>query len=331
MTSILKEPVQAPESHLKTPTPRFTPVVLGAGYCALAAVGYTAANICLRLLASEAPLVWASCVKELVTVVVVGPWVVARMWRGLPSLPPTRSLLALAAVGLAVQMVGNLGLIWALGVVGLSVTIPVALGVSLSASAILGRIFLGEAVTRRSGLAVGLLITSIVLLKAGADEGTQFLAAGPLMAGLGVGVAILAGISYASLTVVIRSTAAVVAPAQGVVFVVTGVGVATLGPASLWQLGPTGLLSIPPGMLTLMLLAGGLNLVAFLSITRGLHLISIVHANVISASQVAMAALAGIVLFHEEPNGQILLGIVLTIVGMTLIERSEDRSTIAEP
>ncbi|NUQ62285.1 MAG: DMT family transporter [Pirellulales bacterium] len=297
------------------------PVAVGTACCGLAAVGYTAANICLRLLAGEASPVWVSCVKELVTVVVVGPWVALRLWRGLPSLPPSGSLFALAGAGLAVQMAGNLGLIWALSVAGLSVVIPVALGISMSGSTILGRIILREKITGRSALAIGLLIASVVLLKMGAARETPLPTAGPLKAGLGVGVAVLAGISYASLTVVIRSTAAVAAPPRGVVFVVTGVGVLSLGPMSLWELGPTGLLSTPPATLSLMLLAGGLNLMAFLAITKGLHLTSIVHANVINASQVAMAGVAGIVCFGEDWNSQLVLGIGLTVVGMTLIER----------
>lgn len=306
------------------------PVLLSTAYCALAAVGYTAANVCLRILAGEAPVVWVSCVKELVTVVVVGPWVLFRIWRGLPALPPTRSLLALVAAGFAVQIAGNLGVIWAFGVIGLSVTVPVALGVSLAGSALLGWIFLGEPVTRRCGVAIGLLIVSIALLKAGADRGTQMLAAEPWMVGLGLGVAVLAGLSYASLTAVIRSTAAVAAPPQGVIFIVTGVGVVSLGPMSLGQLGPAGLLATPPATLSLMLLAGGLNLIAFMAITKGLHLTTIVHANVISASQVAMAAIAGIVLFGEEANVQLVLGVALTVVGMTLIERPSNGEEIAK-
>ena len=306
------------------------PLLASTAYCALAAVGYTAANVCLRILAGDAPVIWVSCVKELVTVAVMGPWVLSRTWRGLPALPPARSLVALVAAGFAVQMAGNLGVIWAFGVIGLSVTIPVALGVSLAGSALLGRIFLGEPVTRRCAVAIGLLIASIVLLKIGADRGTQLLAAGPWKVGLGVSVAVLAGLSYASLTAVIRSTAAVAAPPQGIIFVVTGVGVVTLGPMSLGQLGPAGLLATPPATLTLMLLAGGLNLIAFMAITKGLHLTTIVHANVISASQVAMAAIAGIFLFGEEANLQLVLGVILTVAGMALIERPANGEEISE-
>jgi drug/metabolite transporter (DMT)-like permease len=289
--------------------------------CIFSAVGYTATNICLRMLADTALLAWSICVKELVTVAVVGPWILVRIWRGLPSFPPPRSLLVLIAAGLAVQVVGNLGMIWSFGVVGLSVALPVALGVSLAVSALLGWMLLGERVSRRSVLALAILIASIVVLKLGADQGPRMLEAERLKAVLGVGAAILAGFSYASLTVAIRSTAAVAAPLQGIVFVVTGMGVVSLGPLSLWRHGPAGLLATPPGQLNIMILAGVLNLVAFLAITKGLHLTTIVHANVLGASQVAMAAVAGIWLFKEPLNQLIVLGILLAILAVTMIER----------
>lgn len=300
------------------------PVIVGAAYCIFAAVGYTVVNICLCALAKTAPLAWTVCVKELVTVVAMGPWVLSRLWRGLPSLPPTKSLVSLIVAGLAVQIVGNLGLIWSLGIVGLSIAIPVALGVSLAISAVLGWIVLGERVSWRSALALAILITSIGLLKFGADQGGDAVAAGPWKVSLAVGMAIVAGFSFASLSVAIRCATITASPPQGIVFIVTGMGVISLGPLSLWQLGPTGLLATPPGHLNLMLLAGTLNLVAFLAITKGLHLTSIVHANVLSASQAAMAAVAGMLWFHEPANWLIVLGIVFTIVSMGLIQRSPD-------
>ena len=46
-----------------------------------------------------------------------------------------------------------------------------------------------------------------------------------------------------------------------------------------------------------------------------------VHANVLNASQVAMAALAGMAMFHEPPNPWVLLGVGLTILGIVWIDR----------
>jgi len=44
---------------------------------------------------------------------------------------------------------------------------------------------------------------------------------------------------------------------------------------------------------------------------------------------VALSAVAGIVLFHEEPNLQLIMGVVLTMVGMMLIERSTEAEEVA--
>ena len=301
------------------------PLVLGTAFCIISALGYTGTNICLRLLAGHANQVLVICVKELVTVAVVGPWLVYVTFRGLRVWPRAEALVPLVLVGLATQLVANLGVIWALGVVGLAVTIPAALGVSLAGSAILGRIFLGERVSPRSALAVALLIASIVLLKMGADQGTLAAAAGPLKAALAVGVACLAGLTYAMLSVTIRHCVTRDVSTQAVVFIVTGMGVLSLGPLSLWQLGVQGVLATPRNDLAIMLLAGALNLVAFLAITKGLQLTTIVRVSVLNASQVAMAAVAGLLFFAEEPSVQLVLGICLTIVGTLLIDRADGR------
>ncbi len=308
------------------------PLVLGTTFCIISALGYTGTNICLRVLADHANQVLVICVKELVTVAVVGPWLAYLTWRGMHVWPRARALVPLVLVGLATQLVANLGVIWALGVVGLAVTIPAALGVSLAGSAILGRIFLGERVSPRSALAVALLIAAIVLLKMGADRGTLAAAAGPFKAALAVGVACLAGATYAILSVTIRHCVTRDVSSKAVVFIVTGMGVLTLGPLSLWQLGVQGVLDTPRNDLAIMLLSGALNLIAFLAITKGLQLTTIVRVNVLNASQVAMAAVAGPLFFPEEPSLQLVVGICLTIAGTLLIDRADGRpASDAEP
>lgn len=299
----------------------FDPVIIGTAYCVISAIGYTATNICLRALADHASQVQVICVKEFVTVAVVGPWMLYRGCRGLPTWPKLPSLVPLALVGLATQLVANLGLLWAMSVVGLAVSIPAALGIALAGSAVLGRVLLGERVSPRSGMAVGLLIASIVLLQMGAEQVGRLTAADPVKVALAVGAACLAGLTFAALSVTIRHSVTGQVPPYTVVFIVTGMGVISLGPLSLWQLGIEGWGETPPGDLLIMLLAGGLNLIAFLAITKGLQLTTVVHANVLNASQVAMAAVAGLLLFAEQPSAQLVLGICLTIVGMMLIDR----------
>jgi drug/metabolite transporter (DMT)-like permease len=56
------------------------------------------------------------------------------------------------------------------------------------------------------------------------------------------------------------------------------------------------------------------------AITQGLARTTVIHANVLNASQVAMAALAGIFLFAEPLTPWLTLGVVLTICGIILVK-----------
>lgn len=309
--------LEEPPVSLGTPDSR----VIGTACCLFAAVSYTMANICLRSLADTAPAVWTICVRELVGVLAVTPWFLWGLRRGVRCLPDSRSLRPLIVSAAAAELVGNVGLQWAFQVIGLSVAMPVAIGVSLAVSAVLGWLVLGERVTRRSTLAVGMLVVAIVILKLGADQGPQLTEAGILRGLLAIAVSVAGGCSFAWLSVAMRQAAVTGTPLPGIALVVTGTGVLLLGPLSLWQYGPAGLVAVPLREMSLMLLTGALNLAAFLAIAKGLHLTTIVHANLVSASQVAMAAVAGMVLFGEASNRWIVLGIVLTLVSMIQVER----------
>ncbi|NQT16973.1 MAG: DMT family transporter [Planctomycetes bacterium] len=311
--------------------PGLDPALLGTTCCVLSALSYTAANICLRKLAVlEADEMWVTCMKEVVTVAVIGPWILLRACRGHPVLPPPRLLVALILTGLAVQLAGNLSVQWALGVVGLAITLSAIFGVMLAAAALFGFVFLGERVAPRALAAIALLILAVVLLELGAGiaNGTtadsQGQAAGSLWIALGVAAACLAGLMFATLSTVIRKTVSARVPITTIVFVITGMGVLSLGSLSLWRLGPKTLLHTDPQQMAWMLAAGTFNLVAFLAITKGLQLTTVVHANVLNASQVAMGAVAGIILFHESLNQWMILGVCLTVVGAILIGRPPD-------
>lgn len=312
-------------------------MVAGTAYCIVSALCYTAANICLRKLAAlEADEMWATCMKEVVTVSVVGPWVLAQAWRGRPVLPPPRLLVALVLTGLAVQLAGNLSVQWAFGVVGLAITISAVFGVMLSASAVFGFAFLGERVGRRSMGAISLLILSVVLLELGAGSAGRSLAAArgdtldPAWLFLGVGAACLGGLMYATLSTVIRGAAGAQVPVTTIVLIVTGMGVLSLGSLSVLRLGAESLLHTGPEKLAWMVAAGTFNLVAFLAITKGLQLTTVVHANVLNASQVAMGAIAGLMLFRESLNSWVVFGIGLTIAGVLLIGRAPDEAQAME-
>ena len=85
-----------------------------------------------------------------------------------------------------------------------------------------------------------------------------------------------------------------------------------------------------------MLAVGVCNLLAFLLIAKALQWTSVVRVNVVNnALTTALTVLAGIVLFAEPANRELIFGILLTLVGIALISYTEggeeNRSMMAEP
>ncbi|MCX7425673.1 MAG: DMT family transporter [Planctomycetia bacterium] len=321
-------------SDVSQDVPALSPVVVGTACCIVAALGYTGAHICLRKLAVACDPAWVTCVKASVAMVAIGPWIVYRSAVGRSVVPPRRALVSLILVGLLGQVCGNLSVQFSLRIVGLAVTVPVLFGTLLVASALMGRILLAERISTRTTMAIGVSIASVALLGWGAGNVDPVAltanewATGNLLALLAIGAACLAGVSFAIMSVVIRAAVSGVTSPVAVVFITTAVGAITLSAASVFSIGIPAMLDTPSDDLTVMLLAGGFNLFAYLALTKGLQLTTVVHANVLNASQVAMCAVAGILLFAEPLSPAVILGIALTILGTVLIDRPRDEEIV---
>lgn len=295
-------------------------------------MGYTLVNACLCDLRSKCDTTWTLCVKESVAAVGMGLWLIHRAVQGKQVLAPPRVLGVLVIAGLLTNVVGNWAVMWAMGVVGLAVSVPASLGANLVTSALLGKWMLGEGVSWRSVLAMVLLFASVILLGLGAGETNDAIAAktqegatGPLWVLLGVAAPCLAGVIYALLAVAIRSSVTGKASVELVVCLIPATGVLSLGLISLYRLDTASLLATEPAHLATMLFAGVVNLAAFLAVTKGFQLASVVHVNAVTASQVAMAAVAGLFFFKEPISLALVLGVVLTIVSVAMIGQSGRR------
>ena len=299
----------------------------GAACCITSALAYTASAVCMRRLADlHCDAFWAILSREAVTSILVLPWLAWLGVRGRPALPSGRLLVRLLITGLLVETIGNVGVQWSLGVVGLAVTIPVQFGFMIVGGAILGRAALGERVSLRTTAAVAVLLASLVLLNVGAGSVARSIAAKATPPGLwtlalAVGATGTAGVIYALLSTVVRhSVLRDVSPAA-VAFLIPVMAVVGLGPICVVRPGLPALLATPGEQLALMAAAGVFNLLGFLAIIYGLQRTTVVHANVLNASQVAMASAAGMILFHESPNPWVLSGICLTVLGIVWIDR----------
>ncbi len=306
-----------------------SPTTLGTFYCILSAAFYTLMGICQRELSENCDPVWVNCVQASVSTVVFGVYLTLRSARGRSVWPPLGVALGLLMLG-AVTQLGGTAYQWSLGKVGLSIGNPLQMGVMLSASAVLGLLVLGERVSWRGIAAIALMTVAIFLLSSGADEANK--TSKPLWILLGVAAAGFSGVTFAILTVGMRKTAREDTSPEAIVFYINCMGILLTGPWAWWRLGLEGMTATSPRDLGIMLATGGCNLLAFLLIAKALQLTTVVRVNVINnAMATALTVLAGIAIFAEPAGRELIIGIVLTLVGIVLIgSESPPEETAAE-
>ncbi len=312
---------------------RLPPAAAGALCCIVSVLGYSTANACMNQLSlMRCVPTWAICNKELITVVVAGPWLLAQAWRRKSGFPSGRPLAILIAVGLATELIGNVGVQWGYEIVGLAVMVPAYTGFMLVATTVLGGILLGERVSRRNLAAVGLLILALVLLGVGSAQAAPSPVAKPPASPLAIAAAIAmaaaAGIAFSLLAIAIRHCVTGTTSYSAVMVIITATGVLTLGPLSFAGAGAAKLAATPWEQYALMFAAGVCNLVAFAALVRGLHLTTVLHVYMLNAGQVAMAAVTGMLFFGESFNGWLLLGVVLMIAGIFAFGSPVDQKAI---
>src|SRR5690606_6164154 len=122
--------------------PVIDPHLFGVVCGLVAALGYTASNICLRSVAHCDPI-FVSFMKAIPTVVLIGPMLVWRMMKGQGILTSPSPLFWLLVAGLVGQLCGNVVFQWSLSIVGMGLTGALCFGTMISSAAVLGWWILG--------------------------------------------------------------------------------------------------------------------------------------------------------------------------------------------
>ena len=289
----------------------------------LSAVFYTATNMTLRQLAEAQDLdraIWVTCNKAIPAALVAWAIIAWRGWQGLPALPERRLVLPLIATGLFMQTGGNVLFQIALSMGGLAISVPLCFATLIATGAILGKLLLGEPITRQSTLAMSMLTLSILLLSMDAQTteiGGGWAASGMLLAA--IPAACLSGVSYGACGVVIRRMLKRKLPVSATLVLMSSSGVVSLGLICFVRQGTAVLTSTSTDEYALMALAGTFNAAAFFSVAVAMKYITVVRANMFNATQVAMCAIAGVLLFDEPWTGWLVGGVLLTTLGVALI------------
>jgi drug/metabolite transporter (DMT)-like permease len=221
-----------------------------------------------------------------------------------------------------------------LGIVGISLAVPILLGSIIVGGAALSRVFLGEVITRHSAGAVLVLLVAIALLGLAAHQSQPVsgntssadtpVPSGPWLMVVGSCGAVVAGTAFGTLGVIIRYGVRGHSPMSTATVTVGVVGVVGLGTVSWLRLGWDELLATSHEDLGVMLAAGVCNATAFICLTKALQLLSVVHVNAISASQSAMAAVAGVLIFSEPLRATMVMGVLLTVAGLSLMQSGQE-------
>ena len=290
---------------------------------------YTASIIALRAVTDEGAdwAAWVSCLKAVPTVVVSSMVVAWKSARGTAIWPSRRMICALLVSGTAMQLLGNVGFQWGLSLGGMALTVPLSQASLLISGAVLGVILIGERVSRRSAAAMTVLIVAICLLSIDAESFARSVAGqgGGRLVLMTVTMGVLAGVGWGQSGVVIRPAAKTGISTAVTILLLSSTAIVVLGGGVLARRGGGWILEqTSPREFWISMVAGGFTTVAFFALTVALKHISIVRANLINASQIALTSLAGVLMFDEPMTRWMIVGTGLTIGGLLLMDRPRE-------
>jgi drug/metabolite transporter (DMT)-like permease len=308
---------------------RTDPALLGVALGCVSAVCYTLTNMALRDAADRHDFGWVMWVTGMKAFpVTVAAWAIIawRMRQGLPALPPRKFVLPLIATGIVMQFLGNVLFQLSLSYGGLALTVALTFSTLIISGAVLGRAWLGEAITPRTLAAMVLLITAVAVLSRGADQ-----ASNAVMRERSLGNVVLAvltgcgsGLGFGLSGVVIRRVLHDRTSLSGSLVFLCTTGVVLPGLLGVATLGPGAIAAIPAKLQWTLFAGGVANAIAFYAVAGALRCLSVVRVNLINSLQVALAGFAGVVFFAEPVTVWLVGGAGLTIGGLVLLGVRED-------
>lgn len=286
----------------------------------LAAVGYTATNICLRSV-TNIDSAYVAFIRSIPTLLLVLPLLMVRTAQGQSLVAPKTHVFWLVVTGVFTQIFGNVLFQWSLGIIGLALSVPLVFGSMIIGSAVIGAVVLKEPIRKSTSGAIILLLAAVTILTIGAQNGIGPTKLNPQQMGL-VTLAVvgnmISGFAYSALGAVMRRGMKAGMSTEMTLLLLSLVGLISLGSWSLVRVGPDYMLQLSSGDYGKMLGAGTLNAVSFYSLATALKRLNVVYVHIINASQAAMAALAGVLIFAEPLTAYLVFGISLTAIGLTL-------------
>lgn len=334
--------------------------------CFLSALCFALSNLFLRhLINYHLDNNWTLFFKEFTGVLVLAPWILFCFIQKRYRFLSVRLLSCVILAAIICELIAAKLHLWCYSTIGLAISVPVIQSASVIGSLLLGFFVLRDVVSRKKIVASIILINAIITMALGAqavpiDQDAKT----SLMFLAGILAAIVAGIAYTIEFVLLRyaciqywrpmrgsgrknlkaeSQHGIDAgkPAAGekkplplllVVFIFLFVGTLIFGADIYLKYDIEGFWDAPADCWTWVLLAGLFNVIAFILQIQGLRLTSVSQVTFIGVSQVIFLSLSGFFFFGESLNGFLILGLLLTSLGVYMsstpeTENSCDRSS----
>jgi drug/metabolite transporter (DMT)-like permease len=287
---------------------------------------------------------WVAGTKAFPTFFIAVTLITWRRLNGLHSFAEWSFVWPIALAAIFNQLGGNLPFQMSLRVIGLAVSVPICFASIICSGAVVGRIVLGDQVSIRSAISMGLMVAAIVFLSSGANSRTTSTvspaavtedvpqpetiaaptaldaSAGPGVT-VGVLLSIVSGLCYGITGVYIRKAVRSHMPVAATLFLFSAAGFLILVPGSLLLLPLAEIHRTSPEDWITIGIAGTFNAIGFFAITHAMRFLTISRANVINASQNAMCAVGAVTLFNEQLSWTAMVGICLTITGLLTLDR----------
>ncbi len=241
-------------------------------------------------------------------------WLIARSLAGRAeeSAAPAR-LAWLAGVGVAIY---QLAFFAAVDQTGVAVGTVVAIGSGPAAAGLLSRVVNGEPLTGRWAAATALACGGIVLLGAGGGSAS--------VDPVGVALAVVAGLGYASYTVLAKRMIDAGAAPERVMSAAFGRGALILLPIPL--VAGLGWLGSPEGVALALYLGAVPTALAYLLFARGLRRLSAGETATLTLAEPLTAVLLGALVLGERPGAVAIAGAALVLAGLLVLAAPRGRA-----
>lgn len=292
----------------------------------MAAAAYSVANLALRGLSRPDGGVgwdmWVAGTKAFPTFFVAIVLLAIRRSRGQTSFAAWSFVWPIALAAFFNQLGGNFAFQMSLSKIGLAISVPICFASIICSGAIVGRYVLGDQVSVRTGISMGLMVASIMFLSTAArNRATVVPTEADWGTATGVALAVISGLVYGVTGVFIRKAVRSQMPVAATLFLFSAAGFLMLCPLSLCLLTPQTLATTTPAEWATIAIAGVFNALGFFAITHAMRHLTISRANVINASQNALCAVGAVMIFGESLSIFGLMGIGLTIAGLLTLDR----------